>query len=154
MIPNLLNFFQPYLGAMKLAVVTLILSAGIGAYLVHKQQISSLESTVTMLQQEKGMLIANNLILKNNNQVLVSNIESLKSANVTNSVTIQKLIEERSDAQEAINNLASLKAKDKKTIAALNKRLSDMLKDPKNDGILSPALRETIRDIQNNRGQK
>jgi hypothetical protein len=151
---NFRNILQPYDTVIKLVIYLGIISGVAVAYLTHRHQVKMLTSTIENLQNEKGILIANSVILKSNNQVLQTNIQSLQSANSTNSQTIQKLIEERADAQQAINNLSATKLKDKKTIAALNKRLNDILSDPKNDGVVSPALRETIRDIQNLRGQK
>lgn len=116
--------------------------------------VSGLNKKVHALESANSTLTIDNTILQQNTQVLSENLKKMAEANSANEQTIRKLIEERAQAQAAVNKLAAESAADRKVISNLNKKLDDLLKDPKNDGIVSPALRETIRDIQAIRKQK
>ena len=140
------GYFEQYKLIFKTIVATLIIAVILGTvYYVH-----SLKKDIKTLTDDKNVLIANNSILKQNTAVLSANVKTCQSANTTNLDTIQKLTEERADSIKAINNLAASTLSDRKTISNLNAKLDDLLKDPKNDGIVSPALRETVRNIQRN----
>jgi hypothetical protein len=91
--------------------------------------------------------------MQENNDVMKENMKRLATANFQNWTTAQQLLAERIEAQKAINTLAASRTNDRQTIDRLNKRLDALLKDPKNDGIVSPSLRETVRGIQQSRTQ-
>lgn len=114
---------------------------------------------VKMLQRDIVDLTQQNKTLEINNTVLTGSVETLKhnqqtmlDVNDENQKTIKKLIAERQQAQKAIDDLARARESDKKALNEFKTKLEELLKDPKNDGIVSPALRETIRNIQNSRG--
>ena len=149
--PSLLinNLTIPYMREIKLIIFALIVGGLIAGWFLIQQHISSLKEDIVKLQTEKAGILVNAKVLQQNNDVLRENISSLNSANTTNLTTIQQLLSERSEALKAINNLASATVSDKQTIIKLNKKLEQILSDPKNDGIVSPALRETVREVQN-----
>ena len=60
-------------------------------------------------------------------------------------------MDERAPAQRAIGALAASELSNKNTILKLNEKLAKMITDPSNDGPVAPALKETVRDIQNSR---
>lgn len=86
--------------------------------------------------------------LQTNNTTLKNNLNTCVIANSTDNKTITDLLNERSDAKTAVNNLAHQQQSNVATIGALKKKLSDMENDAKNDGPLAPDLRETIRGIE------
>jgi len=133
---------------IKLAIVALICGGLVVAWFFIQSRMASLSEEIVKLQTEKTALLANGKVLQQNNDILRENISALNSANTTNLSTIQQLLNERSEALKAINNLASATVTDKQTIIKLNKKLEQILSDPKNDGIVSPALRETVREVQ------
>ena len=138
----------------KLIFVAVLLASVLTAVVSVNLYISSLKDDLVKTRAQISTLEANNKILQSNIDVLRQNMKTLSDANQGNLDTIQKMLEERSGAQQVIGNLANMTAKDKQTIASLNKRLDELAKDPKNDGVVSPALRETIRGIQQSRNQK
>jgi Tfp pilus assembly protein PilN len=108
-----------------------------------------MQNTITELTAEKAQLIANEVVLRSNIDTVKANLKAEREANAANMATIDKLLEDRKDAQQQIKKLADLKAKNKRASDALNKNVEEMLKkDPKNNGPLSPVLKETIRGIQ------
>jgi hypothetical protein len=130
---------------LAIAAVVITIAAGV-AYYIHYQS-----GKIETLQTEKAELQTNNKTLIDNNAILKSNLAQLNTVNDTNAQTIQSLLTERVSAQKAITALANASAANKQVISGLNKRLADIIKDPKNDGVLAPVLRETIRDIQDTR---
>lgn len=135
-------------GAIKMIGAGVIVAALVGTgWYIH-----SLKTDITALEKERDALVVNNKIYKENNDILKDGNSKLVIACNNNELTIQKLVTERKDAQRAIDVLSATSALDKQVISKLNVRLADLMKDPKNDGIVSPDLRETVRDIQNSRG--
>ena len=135
----------------KLIVVALslgaVIASGVGLYFY----VSHLKTSVAELQADNKTLEENNRILQVNVDTLKNNQIALTGANSENIKTIDKLRVERKDAQRVIDTLSAEKQSSAEDILKLKKKIADMLKDPKNDGIVSPVLRETVRDIQNNR---
>jgi len=129
------------LGAAAIGVVLAIV-LGCGFY-VHRLNVD-----IATLETEKTQLIANNQVLVENNKILKDNVNKIIEANATTSNTVASLVAERQDATKAIANLAAATANDRQTIAKLKQNLTDLIKDPKNDGLVAPALRETVRSIQ------
>lgn len=146
-----MELISRYLSQIKIAIIFLIIGTIISAAFLIQEHIASLKSDIVKLETEKISVMATNKVLSQNNDVLKDNISVLNSANTTNLSTIQQLLNERAEALKAINNLASSTANDRQTIVKLNKKLEQLLSDPKNDGIVSPALKETVREIQNTR---
>lgn len=116
--------------------------------------ISSLNKKIDALESANSTLTVDNKILLQNTEVLAENLKKMAEANSASEQTVKRLLKERSQAQAAVDKLAAEAAADRKIISNLNKKLDNLLADPKNDGIVSPALRETIRDIQAIRKQK
>jgi uncharacterized protein HemX len=100
------------------------------------------------LQTDNATLTQNNKNLQENNDVITSNLNTCKSANTTNSDTIQQLLKEREDSENAITVLSNQQKSNANTIAGLQKNLNNLSKDKNNDGVLAPDLRETIRGIE------
>jgi cell division protein FtsB len=138
-------------GKTKLIIVAiagaLLLAAVGGAYIY----VNKLKSTIAKLERDNAILTTNNEVLKENVAIMRDNVKALATANHENWKTAQALIAERAAAQAAINNLAVATKNDRDTINRLNGRLQEILKDPQNDGLVAPALRETVRDVQNTR---
>lgn len=129
---------------ISLLIAALCITAGIIYF-----RMSSMQNTITELTAEKAQLIANEVVLRSNIDTVKANLKAEREANAANMATIDKLLEDRKDAQQQIKKLADLKAKNKRASDALNKNVEEMLKkDPKNNGPLSPVLKETIRGIQ------
>lgn len=140
------------------SIRTIAISIAVGALLAGAVSLyaytSKLSSKIKELETENAVLVSNNKIMQENNTVMKENMKRLATANHENWLTSQQLLAERIEAQKAINTLAASRANDKQTIERLNKRLEAMLKDPKNDGIVSPSLRETVREVQQSRTSK
>ena len=140
-------------GQAKLIVTALALGAivasGIGLYFY----VGHLKSQVATLEETQKTLEENNRILQVNVDTLKGNELKLSTANETNLGTIKSLLAERAGAQKVIDNLAVADKSNKANIAQLNDHISALIKDPKNDGVVAPVLRETVRDIQTNRRQ-
>ena len=129
---------------ISVLIAALCITAGIIYF-----RMSSMQDTIIELTAEKAELVANEVVLRSNIETVKSNLKAERDANAANIATIDKLLEDRKDAQQQIKKLADLKAKNKRTSDALNKNVVEMLKkDPKNNGPLSPVLKETIRGIQ------
>lgn len=139
------------LGQLKVAVVGAILAALLILVGGTAYKLKSLNSEVNRLTEENTELVNNNKMLAINIEVVNENMMLLADTSLANQVTAKNLIKERGEAQKAINTLAASTVADKQTISKLYSRLDDILKDSANDGTLSPALRETIRNIQNSR---
>lgn len=95
-----------------------------------------------------------NAVLQSNNDILKTNLINAENANQTNQTTISSLIKERRDSQAAIDALNASKVKDAQYTAALQARIAELARDPKNDGLVSPVLAEAIRTIESKRGAK
>lgn len=112
------------------------------AYVVWEiHEVKALSEQVTVLKQ-------NQVTLKNNANTAIANYNTCKSANDVNSQTIKSLEAERQDAVTSVNVLAGKTQSDARTISDLKAKFDSMNKDPKNNGSLSPDLREAIRGIQ------
>jgi hypothetical protein len=138
-------------GQAKLAVGAVVVALALTAIGGTVYYIHHLKSEVAALEADKNTLEVNNKILQENNTVLKDNELKFTNANETNLRTVKSLITERAASQKVINDLAVAAQSDKQVIAGLNGKIDSMLKDPKNDGIVAPVLRETVRSIQNNR---
>ena len=84
-------------------------------------------------------------------KVLEQQIVLLEDANKQNLLTIENLISEKQLINDSLNNLEKLNSKDKQTISKLQKKLKDFQKDPKNQVELSPVLKDTLTQIENER---
>lgn len=129
-------------------IITIIICVLVGGAYFY---VSGLQNKVQKLEADKLLLETNNAVLKDNVEVMRENVKTLATANHENWKTAQALIAERAEAQKAINNLSVATKNDRAVILKLNKKLDDIIKDPKNDGLVSPALRETVRDVQDTR---
>lgn len=141
-------------GKAGLMAFLFVVVAG-GAFIFTQNiQIGRLEKQIEQLNFDKNDLIVNNQILKDNNDALKENVKKLAYANLANYKSVKSLIDERSQAQKAVNSLAAATQKDRLALARISKKIEDMLKDPKNDGPVAPVLREVIREIQKEREAK
>lgn len=84
-------------------------------------------------------------------KVLEQQIVLLEDANKQNLLTIENLISEKQLINDSLNNLEKSNSKDKQTISKLQKKLKDFQKDPKNQVELSPVLKDTLMQIENER---
>ena len=125
--------------AMIVLFAALVASAGFGV--VKSGQLAASRHKVEGLEVKVTQLQTDNAILK-------KNVETITKVNETNVETNKKLLDERKDAQDAIAELAKQKTANKKKLDAANKRIDELLKDPKNNGTVAPVLRETIKSIQ------
>lgn len=122
---------------MLLLAILLVLSVGSCTY--KEAELLSATHQVTSLQKDIGTLNANNSILKQNQ-------DTLKQSNEANVATINKLVEERKDAQVAINTLAKQKQVEHAKVITAQRKIDEMLKDPKNNGPIAPVLSETLKE--------
>lgn len=142
------NLVTNILGS-KLQLALLVAAAlAVGSVYLY---IKHLQSSIEKLEGDNIVLKTNNQVLKDNVEIMRQNVKELAKSNHENWKTVQSLLEERKAAQQAINNLAVATKNDREVIARLNKRLNDIIKDPSNDGVVAPALRETVRDVQETR---
>lgn len=149
-IPTLLAM----LPKIRLYLIVAALAVGATGIFSAWFYISSLNKKIDALESANSTLTVDNKILLQNTEVLAENLKKMAEANSASEQTVKRLLKERSQAQAAVDKLAAEAAADRKIISNLNKKLDNLLADPKNDGIVSPALRETIRDIQAIRKQK
>lgn len=105
-----------------------------GQLKLAKHKIAGLEITIVQLQTD--------------NAILKKNVETITGVNEANVEANRKLLEERKDAQAAIEALNLQKALSDKKIRFANKRIDELLRDPKNNGELAPVLADTIKNIQ------
>jgi ABC-type nickel/cobalt efflux system permease component RcnA len=103
---------------------------------------------VGVLHKEVATLQQNNKVLQQNADVYAADFKTCQAANSTDSKTITDLMNERADAKTSVNILAAQQQSNARTINDLKSQLESMKKDPKNNGVLAPTLRETIRGIQ------
>lgn len=134
----------------KISMFVLVGALGIvGTFVGLKMvEIHQLNNKVETLTKKNTKLTTDNTILIQNNGILKKNQEVLVTANQTNYETVKKLDIERAQAKAAIASLAAANQRKQDALNALNEKISMMAKDPKNDGTVSPVLRETIRSIQ------
>lgn len=141
MIPGVAQVKMIAAGAMLVALL------GAGIYVWH------LHSEVGSLNKEVIALQTNNKILQTNVDVVKTNLQTCQEADAGNNKTITDLLNERSDAQQAVATLATRSVADKKALGALQQQLTALMKDSANDGPVAKVLKETIRSIQNLRSQ-
>jgi hypothetical protein len=122
-------------------IVLLAVLGGIGYVWWTHEELSALRTA-------NATLTSNNKILQENNDVIKNNFNVCTNANVTNQATVQSFLKERESSQIAITSLAQQKKAGDAIIGNLQQKLSAMEKDPANNGVLAPDLRETIRGIQ------
>jgi len=130
-----------------LAVLISAAAFAAGVYL----HIRGLHGQIDVLQKEKTQLTADNMVLQQNVQIAKDNLAKVVQANSENYSTIQKLVADRAQSQQAIAELARAATDNKRAADVMNSTLAKLTADPKNDGPVAPALRETIRQIQQNR---
>lgn len=131
-------------GLFTKAIMVVLFAALVGAAgygFVKKGELAISQHKVAGLEVKVQQLQTDNATLKRN-------VETITAVNQTNVETNNKLVEERKDSQTAIENLAKQAASNKKKLADANKRIDDLLKDPKNNGTVAPVLAETIKTIQ------
>ena len=133
---------------VALWVMGLFMVAGGVFGTVHWIDANRLESKIEEVQKDNKEIALDNAILKANNTTLKDNLKKLAEANLITHETAQKLLDERAETQGVIDKLAEQAKKEKQMISKLSAQIDEMLKDPKNEGILAPVLRETIREIQ------
>lgn len=138
--------------ALFISAVLLIVAATFAT--VKWLEVSRLQKSIEVLQEEKNKVLIDNKILIENNQVLKRNIQQLDAAVASNKRTIEALLAERNAAQEAIKALAASAKRDRAKLNAASSKVEEMASDPKNDGEIAPVLRETIREIQKQRSQQ
>lgn len=118
---------------IKLMVYLAVISLGIAVYLHY---IGVVKDRNAAIQRAK---------------VLEQQIVLLEDANKQNLLTIENLISEKQLINDSLNNLEKSNSKDKQTISKLQKKLKDFQKDPKNQVELSPVLKDTLMQIENER---
>lgn len=135
-------------------IIAIVASLGLGGSMfLAKRDFKALQKKHDVLTETNQQLETNNAILKQNNLTLKSSLDTAAEANQVSATANKKLLDERKSAKEAIDAIARSKAKDRDALNAANKKIDEMLKNPKNDGVVAPVLSETIRDIQK-RGKK
>lgn len=118
---------------IKLIAYLAVISIGITAYLHYNSIVKDRNAAI---QRAK---------------VLEQQIVLLEDANKQNLLTIENLISEKQLINDSLNNLEKSNSKDKQTISKLQKKLKDFQKDPKNQVELSPVLKDTLTQIENER---
>lgn len=144
----LINPFTNLVGGLRTIAIFAIVASIVATIAGVFFKLSSMASQISSLQEEKTQLVASNTALQQNVEVLKGNIITIQDANTANLKTIQALLKERKDAQAAINLLASTQKADRQHLENLNRQLESLSKDPKNNGLVAPVLKETIRGIQ------
>lgn len=147
----MIQFFTFLFSNIKNIIFIVILTSIIvvlGILFLHVQQ---LNKYITTINEEKITLIANTKILEENVNTLKHNFNILNSTNLSNLKTIDQLLKERKESVSAIEKLTKRLSDNHNDIEKINGRLANILSDPKNDAALSTSLKETIREIQENR---
>ena len=134
--------------AIAAAVAVALVLAAVGSVV---WKFNSMSHQIDKLEQDKSGLMASNKILQQNVETVKENVKTVSESNAENLKTIKALMDERAPAQRAIGALAASELSNKNTILKLNEKLAKMITDPSNDGPVAPALKETVRDIQNGR---
>lgn len=140
---------------MRISITTLI-GALISCLVfigIREIEIGRLNKQIAALQKENNNLVVDNKILKENNLVLKENLKTLADANDANVATAKALLAERNKSVEAINNLAQSNNRNKEAFDRINKKLEELLSDPKNDGPVAPVLKDVIKEIQKERAK-
>jgi hypothetical protein len=106
------------------------------------------EHELSNANQQIVVLTKDNATLTVNNATLKANVDKAADANAATVEANRLLLAERAKAQQIIAELSKRGAKSSSDLAAANKKIDDMLKDPKNDGNVAPVLKETLRDLQ------
>ena len=132
-------------GGIATKVMTAVL---VGGLLFTGAKCTSVQLDLNKANKEVARLSTDNAQLIVNNATLKSNVEKAADANASTVEANRLLLEERSKAQALIAELSKRQQKQKADLAAANKKIDDMVKDPKNEGSVAPVLRETLRDIQ------
>jgi cell division protein FtsB len=128
---------------------------GAGGYSGFKAfQAGKLRREVTTLTEKNTSLTVDNTVLKENNAVLKDQVHQLATANFSNYQSAKALTEERSANVIAVQALAANQKRNLDALDRLNKKVEDMIKDPKNDGEVAPVLREIVREIQKERATR
>ena len=145
------NILSGPLGQARLVFGAILIGAAVVAVSGGLWYVHNLKTEVVKLTAEKTALVEANKMLQVNIDTVKENATKFSDANNANLGTIKSLLAERSASQKVIADLATTAKSDKEKISKLNANIDLLLKDPANDGIVSPVLRETIRSIQNNR---
>jgi len=141
------TIFGTIFSSTRSIIITIVILLAAGSlWYVH-----SLRSDIQELTSTNSILTTNNKTLTDNNKTLKDNLTVVSSANNENLKTVDQLKSERADAQRAIDKLNTLSKNDKVALNVLSNRVDELIKNPLNDGALSPVLKETMRGIQDNR---
>ena len=117
---------------------------GAGVYF----KIHSMQNTIDGLTEKNTILETNNSTLQKNIDIVNGNLSIVTRANKSNLETIADLQRERDLSQKQIDILSAKITTSKQERQKLDARLTLLLKDPKNNGTVAPALKDTIRNIQ------
>lgn len=138
--------------ALWLMGIIMIASGAFG--IIYKLDSIRLERKLSIATTNIKNLTVDNEILKSNNGTLKENLKRTADANATTYETAQKLLQERDDTQKIIDSLSVKARSEKALLSRLMGQIDQLSKDPKNEGVLAPVLKETIREIQKARGEK
>lgn len=131
-----------------LLIAAIVIMIGLGGWIaLLKYDIAKQETHISQLKADVAQLESNNATLK-------GNLTVAEDANKTNQSTINSLIAERKQGQDAIQLLSEKHKANLAYTATLQARIAELAKDPKNDGIVSPVLAEAIKTIEARRGAK
>ena len=129
-------------------MATVAIIVGLSIWIMGlRVDVANQKTTIVKMSGDISLLTANNGILK-------TNLTSAEEANKTNQSTIDSLVSERKQSQEAIQALNDKHRASLAYTATLQARIAELAKDPKNDGIVSPVLAEAIKSIEARRGAK
>jgi chromosome segregation ATPase len=126
-----------------IAVGILIAIASVGLY------IWGLKNANDSLTNDVNRLTADNTQLQANVDTVKSNFKICQDSNITQELTINKLLLERQENVDAVAALAKAEKANEKTILTLKQKLAVLNADAANNGPLANNLKETIRSIQN-----
>jgi hypothetical protein len=124
------------LGLSIVLAVVILAGVGFGVYKGY-----SLYEHYQQLEADNAQLVINNATLK-------SNVTTLEGANATDAQTIEGLKADHAAAEKVVGELAKQAEQNRQALAATQATLDKLAKDPKNNGVVAPDLRETIRSIQ------
>jgi hypothetical protein len=139
-------------GGLATKITVAVLTVGFifssSMYVIKHAQLEHAQKQIEKLEVTVKQVTTDNEILKSNNATLKLNLQGALDANVKTVDANKKLLEERIAAKIAIDALAKSKAEEKKLLDDAKGKITEMLKNPANNGTVAPVLRETIRDIQ------
>ncbi len=129
------------LDSLKGKIIAALIIAGLlgGGYFVYQQKMQLLKANEERVQMKAER-----------DQAFIDREKAVDAAKTTNE-TLEKVLQERKDAEDAAKKLAAKDKANKVKIDQLNTIIDGLASQPESKVELSPILKETVRKIQTDR---